>query len=286
MNKKIIINLCPTGMITSKKQTPYVPESPDEIVHDLLCCSQAGASMIHIHARDLMGEPTYKKEIYAQIINGIRKFKPDLVIAVSTSGRNCNEFEKRAEVLDLEGDLKPDMASLTLSSLNFIRSASVNSPDMIMQLAEKMLEKHIKPELEVFDVGMVNYAKYLISKDLIKPPYYFNIILGNIASAQAKLKHLDTIVSELPENSLWSVGGVGVSQLNMNMLGILFGNGVRVGLEDNIWYDESKEKLATNLSLVERIARISDSVGIQVATPLEVRQMLGIENMVACAELI
>ena len=104
-----------------------------------------------------------------------------------------------AEVLDLDDDAKPDMASLTLSSLNFNKITSVNSPDMIQRLASRMLERGIKPELEVFDFGMINYANYLIRKELIKPPYYFNIILGNIACAQATPLHAGLMLNDLPE---------------------------------------------------------------------------------------
>ncbi|MHC4758857.1 MAG: 3-keto-5-aminohexanoate cleavage protein, partial [Planctomycetota bacterium] len=107
-------------------------------------------------------------------------------------------------MLELSGELKPDFASLTLSSLNFNNIASINSPQMIKALAGKMLEKGIRPELEVFDLGMINYAKYLISKELIKPPYYFNLILGNIACAQPNMLSMGLMVRELPENSIWS----------------------------------------------------------------------------------
>ncbi len=147
--------------------------------------------MVHLHARDPeTGEPTYKKETYQKIIDGIRKHAPQIILGVSTSGRTYNEFEKRSECLDLEGALKPDFGSLTLSSLNFNKQASVNTPQMIQDLARKMLEKGIKPELEVFDLGMINYARYLIQKKLVQPPYYVNFILGNIACAQSDMLHL------------------------------------------------------------------------------------------------
>jgi uncharacterized protein (DUF849 family) len=127
--------------------------------------------MVHLHARDpLTGQPAFEKEIYGQIIREIRKRNRDLILCVSTSGRLFNEFAKRADCLDLEGDLKPDFASLTLSSLNFNKEASVNSPQMIQDLSARMLERNIKPELEVFDLGMINYARYLIQKGLLKPP--------------------------------------------------------------------------------------------------------------------
>ena len=114
----------------------------------------------------------------------------EIILGVSTSGRNYPEFEKRSEVLEIKGPHKPEMASLTLSSLNFNRTASMNSPQMIQALVKKMNSYNIKPELEVFDLGMINYAKYLEQKGLLEPPHYFNLIVGNIACAQADLLHV------------------------------------------------------------------------------------------------
>jgi uncharacterized protein (DUF849 family) len=274
---KLILNLTPTGMIPTREMTPHVPITPVEIAGDVANCVPFGVSMVHLHARDEAGTPTYHKSIYGDIIGRIREVHPDLVLVVSTSGRNFSEFIQRSEALDLEDGLKPDMASLTLSSLNFIGSASVNSPDMIQRLAAKMQEKGIKPELEVFDLGMVNYAHYLIRKGLITPPYYFNIILGNIAGAQAELLHLGLIVSELPPDSIWSVGGIGAAQLGMNTLGVVRADGVRVGLEDNIFFSEDRSVLASNATLLERVRKIADVIGRQIASPTEARNLLGLK---------
>lgn len=271
--KKLIVNFAPTGMIPTKRMTPYVPLTPDEIIADVKKCGRK-ISMVHLHARDKYGNPTYKKDVYAKTIAGIRAFDEQMIITVSTSGRTYQEFRQRADVLELKGDLKPDMASLTLSSINFNKMASINAPDMIIKLAEKMRDKGIKPELEVFDLGMVNYAHYLIKKDLIEPPYYFNIILGNIAAAQARLLHLALIVSELPDNAFWAVGGVGDRQGAMNAVGAVEANGVRTGLEDNIWYDEARKKLASNDALVNRVALLAKALGRKIARPSEVRDML------------
>ncbi|MDD3012209.1 MAG: 3-keto-5-aminohexanoate cleavage protein [Candidatus Gastranaerophilales bacterium] len=278
--KKVIINLCPTGSVTNKQMTQYVPQNPDEIIHDILSCCQLGVSIAHIHACSQDGKPTYKKEVYSEIIAGIRSHRPDLIIVVTTSGRLFSEFEQRSEVLELKNDLKPDMASLTLGSLNFAKYASTNSPELIIKLLEKMRLNDIKPELEIFDVGMINYANYLISKGLLEPPYYFNILLGNIATAQAKIHHLSVILSEIPENSIWSVAGIGTCQKNMNLLGLLTGDGVRVGLEDNIWFDDNKDILATNFSLVERVVKMAEIMGRQIATPDEVRERLNLKRHV------
>jgi len=275
--KNIIVNLAPTGMIPTKEMTPHVPLTPEEIIADVQKCGKIGVSMVHLHARDKAGVPTYKKDIFARIISGIKTNDENMVVIASTSGRTYQEFNQRAEVLDLEGDVKPDMASLTLSSVNFNKIASMNAPDIIIKLAEKMRQKGIKPELEIFDLGMVNYAHYLIKKELIGPPYYFNIILGNIAAAQAKLLHLGLIVAELPEDSYWSVGGVGDRQSAMNAIGAVEGDGVRTGIEDNIWYDDGRKTLATNYALVKRVAAFATAFGKQIASPSDVRRMLGLK---------
>lgn len=274
--KKLIINLTPTGMIPTKRDTPHVPTTPAEIIKDVLACRKYGVSIVHLHARDNDGSPTYKKAIYRKIIDGIRAVDDQLILCVSTSGRAWSEFGRRSQCLDLKGDSKPDMGSLTLSSLNFNQQASINSPQMIQALAQKMLDNGIKPELEVFDLGMINYAKYLHKKGLLEPPFYFNFILGNIACAQADLLSLGLMIHELPGNSIWSVGGVGADQLKMNLNGMLNGGGIRVGLEDNIYLTPQRNKLATNLELVRRIYHIARVLEIPIATPQDTRQILGL----------
>ena len=168
---KCIVNFTPTGMIPTKRMTPFVPVAVSEIIEQVLEAAEIGITMVHLHARDEQsGEPTYKAELYGEIIAGIRQFCAELVICVSLSGRNFSEFEKRADPLAMEGELKPDMGSLTLSSVNFNKQASMNSPDMIQALAREMKRRGIMPELEAFDTGMINYAKYLESRGLLEPP--------------------------------------------------------------------------------------------------------------------
>jgi 3-keto-5-aminohexanoate cleavage enzyme len=275
---KVIINLAPTGMIPTKDMTPNVPVAAEEIANDVLQCRQYGAAVVHLHARGDSGQPTWLKDTYANIISQIREHDKDLVLTVSTSGRNWTEFEKRSQCLELKGDLKPDMASLTLSSLNFNKEASVNSPDTIKALASKMKENNIRPELEAFDIGMINYAKYLWRSGFIDPPFYVNLILGNIACAQANVLNLGLMLNELRDlgDVYWSVGGVGDCQLRMNVEAMLNGGGVRVGLEDNIYYDKERKRLATNIELVKRIYDIANYLGCEIATPTEVREMLGL----------
>lgn len=259
-------------MIPTKDMTPHVPISVSEIVEDVHQASEIGITMVHLHARDeTTGVPTYKKEIYAQIVEGIRKYAPELVICLSLSGRNFSEIEFRSDPLLLEGDLKPDMGSLTLSSLNFNKTASVNSPDTVMALASIMKEKGIIPELEAFDIGMINYAKYLEKKKLIEPPYYFNLLFGNIACSQANLLHSGVMINDLPQDSLWSLAGIGNEQLKMNSLSLAFGGGVRVGIEDNIWYDSKRTILAKNSELLKRIHVIADANERTLMSPKDFR---------------
>lgn len=276
---KLIVNFTPTGMLMKKEDTPYVPICSEEIIEDVKRAYEVGISSVHLHARHQENqEPCFEKEIFEEIILGIRHFAPDLVISVTTSGRVYNEFEKRVDVLELTGMAKPDMGSLTLSSLNFNKTASVNSPDMIQQICRRMNEKGIKPELEVFDSGMINYAKYLIRKGMLKPPYYFNLIMGNIACAQADLLHAGVMLNDLPENSVAALGGIGNAQLPINALAISMGYGIRIGLEDNIWLDEERTQLATNETYLRRAKGIANALNREVCSPMELRQLLGLRK--------
>jgi 3-keto-5-aminohexanoate cleavage enzyme len=277
MEENLIIDFTPTGLIPTKGLTPYIPISVSEIIEDIHTVWELGITKVHLHARDAQtGNPTYKKDVYGLIIEGVRKFAPSLVICVSLSGRSFNKFEERSEALELEGCLKPDMGSLTLSSLNFNQIASINSPEMILNLANKMKNLGIVPELEAFDAGMINYAKYLIKKGLLEPPYYFNLLLGNIACAQADLLHAGIMIRDLPENSVWSLAGIGDSQLMMNSVAIAIGGGVRVGLEDNIWYTSSRTKLASNTDLIKRIHVLAEANERKIMTSEEFRKKMNL----------
>lgn len=272
----LIINFTPTGMIPTKEMTPHVPISVSEIVEDVHQAIETGITMVHLHARDENGKPTYKNEVYGKIIEGVRKYSKELIVCVSLSGRGIKEFEHRASPLQLEGDLKPDMGSLTLSSLNFNKTESVNSPEMIQKLAEEMKNKGILPELEAFDAGMINYAKYLEKRGLLEAPHYFNLLLGNIACAQADLLHAGLMIRDLPENSYWSLAGIGDTQLFMNSVAIAADGGVRVGLEDNIFFDKQRKKLAKNIDLLKRIHELAVANEREVMSPSELRKILNL----------
>ena len=272
----LIVNAALTGMVPTKEDNPNVPVTPEEIAEDAERCVQVGASIVHLHARDDRGRPTWSADVYAEIVRRVRKRCPDVIVCVSTSGRLWSEFEKRAEVLDLDGPLKPDLASLTLGSLNFPTQASVNDPTTIHALAERMAEREIVPELEVFDLGMVDYAKYLIEREVLRPPFYFNLLLGSLGTLSASSFHLAVLAQALPEGSTWGAAGIGRFQFAVNAMAITAGGHVRVGLEDNLWLDAEKTRPASNLALVERLVALAGAFEREVATPARARELIGL----------
>lgn len=273
----LIINACLTGMVPTKNTTKCVPVSIDEIVKDAIDVYDAGARIVHLHARDIDGKPASEARYYEDIITAIRKERPDLICCATTSGRNLKSIEQRSEVLHLTGNAKPDMASLTLGSLNFITGPSINSLDTIQGLAMIMKEKGIKPELEIFDAGMISVAKYLERHDIISGMKYFNILLGNINTAPATIGDLAYLYNALPKNSIWAAAGLGGFQLPMNTAAIVAGGHVRVGIEDSIYYDYKQSKFATNVDLVGRIVRIATELQREIATSVQTKKMIGLD---------
>jgi 3-keto-5-aminohexanoate cleavage enzyme len=276
LSSKLIINLCPTGMLPQKKDSTHLFFEPREIARDVRRCYELGVSMAHLHARDAEGAPVWHPEVFSEIIHEIRSFAPEMIIVATTSGRNWSDLEKRGAVLDLSGGLKPDMGSLTLGSMNFPRQASVNPPETIQALAAKMREKGIVPELEVFEVGMINYAAYLIEKGMLQPPYYFNLLVGSLGTAALSASNIGHMIDSLPKGATWALAGIGRYQLPANTIGIALGGHVRVGLEDNTVYNFNTRTVASNPKLVERILRIAKEFGREPATPAEARRIIGL----------
>jgi len=272
----LIINAALTGMIPTKADNPAVPVTPDEIAEDARRCVDAGAAIVHLHARDEDGRPTYRKEVYAEIIQAVRERSPEVIVCVSTSGRTFKTLEERADVLELEGDVKPELASLTLGSLNFPQQASVTDPQMIHDLAERMNQRGIVPELEVFDFGMADYAKFLLERDVLRRPLVFNLLLGSLGTLSATAVNLATLAASLPEGSTWAGAGIGRFQFFVNSLAIAMGGHVRVGLEDNLWLDAEKERPASNRELVDRLAQLARALEREIATPDQARSMIGL----------
>lgn len=168
------------------------------------------------------------------------------------------------------------MASLTLGSLNFPGQASVNEPSMIRALAERIYECNIVPELEIFDLGMIDHAKHLIDRKILREPFYFNLLLGSLGMLSATPFHLATLAMSLPSGATWAGAGIGRFQFSVNAMSIAMGGNVRAGLEDNLFYDSENKRPASNLGLIERLARFSRSAELEIATPAQAREIIGL----------
>ena len=263
---KKIVNFTPNGTQPTRTNS-LAPLTVNEIIDEVHHANEVGISIVHLHARDEVTlENTYRKDVYQKIIEGIKKHCPELLICVSLTGRNFPELEKRSEVLQLY----PDMGSLTMSSLNFPTGASINQPEMILSLIQEMDKYGVQPEIECFDSGMLNYTNYLIGKNILKAPYHINVILGNIYNGQCDLGTLSTIKTNLPDNSFTCIGGIGSQQIKSVTYGLLDFDGVRIGLEDNLYY-RGREK-ATNVELLKRVHRIMDELDMEHYTSLELKE--------------
>jgi uncharacterized protein (DUF849 family) len=267
---KKIINFTPTGTQTTRENS-YAPLEPNEIVDSVIEANELGITLVHLHARDENLKNTYEVKHFSKIVDGIRKYCPELVICVSMSGRNFPEVEKRTEVLQL----MPDMASLTLSSLNFQTGASINEPDVIIQLIKEMDKWGVIPELECFDTGMINMTNNLISKNILKPPFYFNVILGNLYNSQSDILSVANMKHQIPKNAITTIGGIASQQLKSNIYGLIDFDGIRIGLEDNLMFRKGEK--ATNSELIKRIHRIMTELDLGVMSSNEFRK-LGYEN--------
>ena len=259
MNQKLIINAAITGCVLTKNDTPYLPVSVDEIVRCVKILESLGVTIVHLHARDDHQAPSYQAKDYIKLVEAVRAATPDMLICVSLSGRHESRLEMRAAALQS----KPEFASLTLGSMNFISGPSINAPDTIQGLAEQIYIANAIPELEVFEAGFIHYANYLISKKILKPPHYFNLIFGSLGTAPLDLLGLGHMISMLPTGAVWSVGGLGQWQLSANSLAIASGGHVRVGLEDNIYYNKDRTtnnaKRVSDLFLSVRLKYVTTS---------------------------
>jgi 3-keto-5-aminohexanoate cleavage enzyme len=267
---KLIITVAPTGNVPTKDRTPHLPVTPQEISDVAVRCREAGASLIHIHARDERGRPTLDPAVFARIHESIT-VRTDLIVQISTGGRAGMDTEQRAAAVRL---IRPEMASLTTGSMNFPDRVYANPFEVIELLADAMVEAGTKPEMEVFEPGMIANALLLVQKNLATPPLHFDFVLGIRGSLPATPKNLLFLSESIPPGSTWTVAGAGRWQLPMAALAILMGGHVRVGLEDNLYY--RKGELATNEQLVARVARLAAELGRPLATPDEAREILGL----------
>jgi len=269
---KLIITAALTGAEVTKEQQPNLPVTPDEIAEEAYRCWQAGASIVHIHARMPDGTPTQSKEVYAEIKQKIQE-RCDIIIQFSTGGAVWHKPEERIQCLDA----MPEMATLSAGSCNFGDDVFMNSPSFMELLAKTMKEKGIKPEIEVFEPGMIENALRLVKKGLLELPLHFDFVLGVPGAMTGNIEDLVFLVNKLPSGCTWSVAGIGRYELPLAVHAILMGGHVRVGFEDNIYYKKG-ELAKSNAQLVERIVRIAKEVGREIATPNEAREILGIKK--------
>jgi 3-keto-5-aminohexanoate cleavage enzyme len=272
----LLINAAVTGMVPRRSAVPHVPVTPEQIVADAIACVDAGAAILHLHAREPDESPAWRRAAYAEFIPAIREQRPDAVICVSTSGRDVAELERRADVLELDGFARPDMASLTLGSLNFRTQASVNAPGTIVALADRMAERGIRAELEVFDTGMAYLAHELLDRGHLREPLYANVILGSVNTAPATARALAHLVDALPAGTVWAAGALAAFQLPVNVMAIAMGGNVRTGLEDNPHLDAARTQAATNPALVARVAEAARLLGREVGDAAEARRRLAL----------
>jgi 3-keto-5-aminohexanoate cleavage enzyme len=267
---RLVITVALNGSVPTRKMTPHVPLSPEEIAENAARCGQAGASMVHVHARDGEGKPTLDPEVFARIHHLISQ-RSDVIVQISTGGRAGMDAEARATPVR---QIRPEMASLTTGSVNFPDQVYVNSTEVVEHLARVMHEAGTKPEMEVFEAGMINNALRLVDKGLAAAPLHFDFVLGLKGGQPATPRTLLFLSESVPADATWTVAAVSRWQLPMAVLAIVMGGHVRVGLEDNLYY--RRKELATNERLVARIARIAAELGRGVATPNEARAILGL----------
>jgi 3-keto-5-aminohexanoate cleavage enzyme len=271
--EKMIITVGITGSRITRQQTPYIPITPEEIARSGIEAAKAGASVLHVHVRDLTtGLGTQDFSLFKEVVDRIRN-ETDALLCLTTSGIPGRNLPVADRLIPLA--LNPELVSFDAGSINLGENVFLNPPEFLEALAKETFIRGIKPELEVFEVGMVYTCLKYHEKGLLKSPLHFQFVLGTPAGMPATAKSLLYLTEIIPRDSTWSVIGVGTGQLPMAMIGMAMGGHVRVGLEDNIYY--SKGVLAkTNAELVERIARIAKEYGREIATPKEAGKILSL----------
>jgi 3-keto-5-aminohexanoate cleavage enzyme len=269
--EKLIITAAITGSRITREATPYIPITPEEIVTSAIECWEAGAAIVHIHVRDPdTGLGAQDTKLFSQVVEPLRE-QTDLVLCLTTSGipgRNLT-VEERLTPLELE----PELASFDAGSINLGGSVFINTPEFLQAAAIGMREKGVKPELEIFDVGMMVTCLRMREEGYLTDPLHFQFVLGTPWGIPATPKSLLHLLDYLPERSTWSVIGIGRAHLPMSMMGLILDGHIRVGMEDNIYYKRG-ELAKTNAQFVERIVRIAKAYGREVATPEYAREIL------------
>ena len=270
MSNKVIITAAISGAEVTKEMNPAVPYTLEEYVREAKSAYEAGAAIIHLHARWDDGTPTQDRERFRVLIDAIQEACPDVIIQPSTGGATGMTAEERLQPTELN----PEMATLDCGTLNFGGDEIfVNTENIIIEFAARMKERGIKPELECFDKSHIDMALRLVRKGHIPTPLHFDLVLGVNGGATGTPRDLLFLVESLPEGATWTVAGVGRAQLPLSVMAMVMGGHVRVGFEDNLMY--SRGVLGeSNGQFVERVVRIAKELGLEIATPDEAREIL------------
>jgi len=279
LGDKLIISAALTGSWPTKAQNPALPVTEEEIAQSAIECAEAGTAIVHIHVRDDQGKVTCDPARYARVRDLIRARGSDIVINMSTGGgAGQTTDEQRMEPVSLA----PEIASFDCGSLNFGQRVFVNSPGFLDELAARMERYGVLPEIECFEPGHIANALRLIDEGKLKPPFWFQFVLGVRGGSPGTVKQLLHMLDMIPEGAHWSVCGIGRAQLPLGLAAMAMGGHVRTGLEDNLHYH--KGQLATsNAQLVARLVRIAGEIGRPVATPAETRDILGLKPFTPAA---
>jgi len=271
MSNKVIITAAISGAEVTKEMNPAVPYTLEEYVREAKSACEAGAAIIHLHARWDDGTPTQDRERFRVLIDAIQAACPDVIIQPSTGGATGMSAEERLQPTELN----PEMATLDCGTLNFGGDEIfINTENMIIEFAARMKERGIKPELECFDKSHIDMALRLVRKGHIPTPLHFDLVLGVNGGATGTPRDLLFLVESLPEGSTWTVAGVGRAQLPLSAMALVMGGHVRVGFEDNLMYSRGVPG-ESNGQFVERVVRLAKELGREVATPAEAREILG-----------
>ena len=274
--KKVMITVALCGNATNKQMNPSVPIQPDEMAEDIVRCAKAGASIVHIHARDREGKPTMDPAIYKEICDKAReacaKAGTDVLINLTTSGSRFTH-EERMEHLKV---CKPEICTFDPCTMNWGNSfVFLNEPAFLEKLGKTAQELSIKPELEIFDCGHLHNLNYFVEKGILKAPLHIQLVLGVVGAMPGTVESLGCMLPLMPKGCTWSITGIGKAHVPMMLAGLAAGcDGLRVGLEDNLYMERGV--LATNEQLVARAVELVKLSGRQVATAAEAREILGI----------
>ena len=275
---KVIITASLNGAFVTKDMNAGVPEQPGEIAQAARECHDAGAAIVHIHARDEEGRPHGTKEKFEEILAAVRGTCAEVVVQFSTGGGTNLGIEERVSCLEAD----PEMASLNMGTL--MRQTGPNAGEPFANLtkdieawAAKMQEMEIKPEMECYSQSMYRDVNNLITKGLIEKPYYVNFVLGMMhqGAVEATPETLISMYEFLPQDCYFNTTATGAAQLPLTTMGMIMGGSARVGLEDNIYFRRG-ELVKSNAQLVERTVRIAGELNLQPATPDEARAILGV----------